>query len=107
MSSREDLVHLGLQVGDFVALVTSPELTADGFIVSRHLDGKAGVAVALALAKNFSENEAVLPHRTTVMVTITEEVGHGAATVCLRTSPSWFRWTTRCARPDSTPLRTG
>jgi peptidase M42 family hydrolase len=79
VSSREDLVSLGLQVGDFVAMITSPELTADGFIVSRHLDGKAGVAIALALAKNFSENKVVLPHRTTIMVTITEEVGHGAS----------------------------
>ncbi len=79
VSSREDLVRLGLQIGDFVALITSPELTADGFIVSRHLDGKAGVAIALALAKNFSENKVVLPHRTTIMVTITEEVGHGAS----------------------------
>ncbi|QLL05313.1 osmoprotectant NAGGN system M42 family peptidase [Mycobacterium vicinigordonae] len=79
VSSRDDLVRLGLNVGDFVALITSPELTADGFIVSRHLDGKAGVAVALALAKNFSENKVVLPHRTTIMVTITEEVGHGAS----------------------------
>ncbi|WP_264991378.1 osmoprotectant NAGGN system M42 family peptidase, partial [Mycobacterium kiyosense] len=79
VSSRDDLVRLGLNVGDFVALITSPELTADGFIVSRHLDGKAGVAVALTLAKNFSENKVVLPHRTTIMVTITEEVGHGAS----------------------------
>ena len=79
VSSRDDLVRLGLQIGDFVALITSPELTADGFIVSRHLDGKAGVAIALALAKNFSENKLVLPHRTTIMVTITEEVGHGAS----------------------------
>lgn len=79
VSSREDLLRLGLQIGDFVALITSPELTADGFIVSRHLDGKAGVAIALALAKNFSENKVVLPHRTTIMVTITEEVGHGAS----------------------------
>ncbi|BCZ24272.1 osmoprotectant NAGGN system M42 family peptidase [Mycobacterium senriense] len=79
VSTREDLVRLGLQVGDFVALITSPELTADGFVVSRHLDGKAGVAIALALAKNFSENKVVLPHRTTIMVTITEEVGHGAS----------------------------
>ena len=79
VSTRDDLVRLGLQVGDFVALITSPELTADGFIVSRHLDGKAGVAIALALAKNFSENSVVLPHRTTIMVTITEEVGHGAS----------------------------
>jgi peptidase M42 family hydrolase len=79
VSSREDLVRLGMHVGDFVALITSPELAADGFIVSRHLDGKAGVAVALTLAKYFSEKNIVLPHRTTIMVTITEEVGHGAS----------------------------
>ncbi len=79
VSSREDLANLGLQVGDFVALITSPELTADGYVVSRHLDGKAGVAIALALAKNFAENKVVLAHRTMIMVTITEEVGHGAS----------------------------
>lgn len=79
VSSREDLVNLGLNVGDFVAFITSPELTEDGFIVSRHLDGKAGVAVALALAKNSAEGKLVLPHQTTIMVTITEEVGHGAS----------------------------
>jgi peptidase M42 family hydrolase len=79
VSSREDLVRLGMNVGDFVALIASPELAADGFIVSRHLDGKAGVAVALALAKTFSENKVVLPHRTMIMITITEEVGHGAS----------------------------
>lgn len=79
VSSREDLIRLGLQVGDFVAFIASPELTADGYIVSRHLDGKAGVAIALALAKNFAEKKVVLPHRTMVMITITEEVGHGAS----------------------------
>jgi peptidase M42 family hydrolase len=79
VSSRDDLVRLGLNIGDFVALIASPELAADGFIVSRHLDGKAGVAIALALAKSFSENKAVLPHRAMIMVTITEEVGHGAS----------------------------
>ncbi|HZC54409.1 MAG TPA: osmoprotectant NAGGN system M42 family peptidase [Mycobacterium sp.] len=79
VSSRQDLVRLGLQVGDFVDLITSPELTDDGFIVSRHLDGKAGIAIALALAKNFSEKRVMLPHRTMIMVTITEEVGHGAS----------------------------
>jgi peptidase M42 family hydrolase len=79
VSTRADLERLGLQVGDFVAMITSPELTADGYIVSRHLDGKAGVAVALALAKTCSEQKLVLPHRTTIMVTITEEVGHGAS----------------------------
>jgi putative aminopeptidase FrvX len=60
VSTREDLEALGLNIGDFVAFITSPELTEDGFIVSRHLDGKAGVAVALALAKNVTENKIVL-----------------------------------------------
>jgi peptidase M42 family hydrolase len=79
VASRADLEALGLQVGDFVALIASPELTADGFVVARHLDGKAGVAVALALAKTVAEENIVLPHRTTIMITITEEVGHGAS----------------------------
>ena len=79
VSTRADLERLGLNVGDFVAFITSPELTEDGFVVSRHLDGKAGVAVALALAKNVVEQKMVLPHRTTIMITITEEVGHGAS----------------------------
>ena len=79
VSTRSDLENLGLNVGDFVALIASPELTEDGFVVSRHLDGKAGVAVALALAKTITERKAVLPHRTVLMVTITEEVGHGAS----------------------------
>lgn len=79
VSTRADLVALGLNVGDFVAFITSPELTQDDFIVSRHLDGKAGVAIALALARNVVEQKVVLPHRTTIMITITEEVGHGAS----------------------------
>ncbi len=79
VSTRADLERLGLNVGDFVALIASPELTEDGFVVSRHLDGKAGVAVALALAKSIAEQKIVLPHRATLMVTITEEVGHGAS----------------------------
>jgi peptidase M42 family hydrolase len=79
VSSKADLEELGLHVGDFVALIASPELTEDGYVVSRHLDGKAGVAVMLALAKVVVERKIVLPHRTTLMVTITEEVGHGAS----------------------------
>jgi putative aminopeptidase FrvX len=37
------------------------------------------VAVALALAKTVADGGIVLPHKTTIMVTITEEVGHGAS----------------------------
>lgn len=49
-------------------------------MVSRHLDGKARVAVALALAKTIAEQKVVLPHaRGDAHGAITEEeVGHGA-----------------------------
>ncbi len=80
VSSREDLTRLGIQVGDYVALMAGPELTHDGFIVSRHLDDQAGVAVALALVKHVAENKVRLPHRTAIMITIAEEVGYGAST---------------------------
>lgn len=79
VASKSDLAELGIQIGDSVALLASPELTDTGFICSRHLDGKAGVAIALALAKAVVEQRLVLPHRTGLMVTITEEVGHGAS----------------------------
>lgn len=79
VSTAEDLRDLGLQVGDTVALAASPELTDTGFVVSRHLDGKAGVAIALALARAAALGRIRLPHRTDLMVTITEEVGHGAS----------------------------
>src|SRR5690606_16351279 len=39
---------LGVDVGDMVAIDPQPEFLANGFIVSRHLDDKAGVAIMLA-----------------------------------------------------------
>lgn len=78
-ASAADLRALGIQVGDSVALVASPELTHSGFLVSRHLDGKAGVAAALAAAKAIVDGAIELPHRANLLVTIAEEVGHGAS----------------------------
>ncbi|QXC62655.1 osmoprotectant NAGGN system M42 family peptidase [Aquihabitans sp. G128] len=77
--SAEDLRALGFQVGDSVALVASPEITDAGFLVSRHLDGKAGVAAALAAAKAIVDGGVVPQHKANLLVTIAEEVGHGAS----------------------------
>ena len=49
--SREDLEKLGVNVGDFVAIDPQPEITPSGYIASRHLDDKAGVAALLAALK--------------------------------------------------------
>ncbi len=79
VSCRDDLAALGIQVGDFVALDANPEVTGSGFVVSRHLDGKAGVAAALAAARSVVRSAQPLPHRTHLLVTIAEEIGQGAS----------------------------
>ncbi len=75
-----DLVRLGIDVGDIVAIDPQPEFLDNGFIVSRHLDNKGGVAVMLAALKALSTSSP-LPVSMFWLFTIAEEVGHGAASV--------------------------
>ncbi len=78
VSSAADVTALGIQVGDFVALNADPVVTAGGYVKSRHLDDKAGVAALLAAVKAVVESDAVLPVSAHLLVTIGEEVGLGA-----------------------------
>jgi peptidase M42 family hydrolase len=79
--SAEDLQALGIRVGDVVAFDPSTEITRNGFIVSRHLDDKAGVAALLAAAKAVTEAQVPLEVDTHLLFTISEEVGSGASHV--------------------------
>lgn len=72
------LAALGLQVGDFVALDANPHITANGFVKSRHLDDKAGIAAALGAFKALTDARVVPLVGAHLLVTIAEEVGHGA-----------------------------
>ena len=69
---------LGIEVGDFVYLDPRVEQT-NGFIRSRHLDDKAGVACVLAAVKALRDAGQTPAQRTTIHVSNYEEVGHGAA----------------------------
>ncbi|GAA4284826.1 osmoprotectant NAGGN system M42 family peptidase [Brevibacterium daeguense] len=79
VSDKAGLEELGIEIGNTVALLSVPMTSRSGYINARHLDGKAGVAIALAAAKSVKEGRLRLPHRTSIMVTIFEEVGHGAS----------------------------
>jgi putative aminopeptidase FrvX len=46
--TAQDLTQLGIEIGDFIAVDPQSEFLDNGFIVSRHLDNKGGVAVMLA-----------------------------------------------------------
>ncbi|EOE5318341.1 osmoprotectant NAGGN system M42 family peptidase [Providencia rettgeri] len=72
-----DLQSHGLNVGDIVAVDAQPEFIDNGFIVSRHLDDKAGCAVMLAALKSLVDDGVVPEVPCQMMFTISEEVGIG------------------------------
>ncbi|KZE27366.1 osmoprotectant NAGGN system M42 family peptidase [Chelatococcus daeguensis] len=77
--SPRDLVHLGIDVGDTVAIDPQPEFLHNGFIVSRHLDDKGGVAILLAALKALKAEGAQPEVDTHFVFTIAEETGVGAS----------------------------
>ncbi|MEM7500066.1 MAG: osmoprotectant NAGGN system M42 family peptidase [Pseudomonadota bacterium] len=81
--NARDLGRLGVEVGDIVAIDPQPEFLDNGFIVSRHLDNKAGAAAMLAALEALHRADVALPVDMFWLFTIAEEVGHGAASVLL------------------------
>lgn len=76
----EDLQMLGIHVGDYVGVDAQPEyLPESGYVNSRHLDDKAGVAVLLGAAKAVLESGQRLPVDCHLIFTISEEVGSGSS----------------------------
>ncbi|MFW5660796.1 MAG: osmoprotectant NAGGN system M42 family peptidase, partial [Oceanicaulis sp.] len=79
--NASDLEALGFNIGDFIAIDPQPEFMDNGFIVSRHLDDKAGVAAMFATLKALVERGETPEVDTYFLLTITEEVGSGASSV--------------------------
>jgi peptidase M42 family hydrolase len=74
-----DLMRLGVRVGDTIAVDPGTEFGPNGFITSRYLDDKAGVASLLAAAEAIKRTGALLPLDVLLLFTISEEVGVGAS----------------------------
>lgn len=69
--------QLGIEVGDFVSFDPRFEVTASGFIKSRHLDDKASTALLLELLRALREEGTKLPHTTHFYISNNEEIGYG------------------------------
>lgn len=80
---RESAEALGIHVGDTVAIDPGAEFLENGYIVSRHLDDKAGCASMLAAIKAMADGKVKTPVDIHFIFTITEEVGSGASAVLL------------------------
>jgi len=79
--SKAETRAMGIDVGDYVAFDTNAEFLDNGFINSRHLDDKAGVAIALAAIEALEREGAKTPVDVHWLFTIAEEVGVGAASI--------------------------
>ncbi len=86
VNSAEQTQALGISSGDFVSFEPRLVVTPSGFIKSRFLDNKAGVAVLLGLARMIADGK-INPRRKLVAVFPTyEEVGHaGCGGACADT----------------------
>ena len=78
-SNKEETLALGIDVGDFVIFDTRTEVTGTGFIKSRYLDDKAGVAALYGALLALKKDGLTAAQRTTFLMCDYEEVGHGAA----------------------------
>ncbi|SHI18435.1 M42 family metallopeptidase [Sporanaerobacter acetigenes] len=79
VKNSEDVEKLGISVGDYVFFDPRAAVTDSGFIKSRHLDDKAGVASILGIAKYLVENKITPNYTTNFFISNYEEVGHGAS----------------------------
>ncbi|ABS62437.1 peptidase M42 family protein [Parvibaculum lavamentivorans DS-1] len=79
--SEAETRALGIHVGDTISIDPETEFSDTGFVTSRHLDDKAGVASMLAAAKAVTQSEVTLPIDCHLLFTISEEVGVGSSHV--------------------------
>lgn len=77
-TSQEETEKLGIEVGNFVAFDPRLEAT-NGFIRSRHLDDKAGVACMVSAIKALTDAGLEPAQDTVFHFSNYEEVGHGAS----------------------------
>ncbi|MBS4207821.1 M42 family metallopeptidase [Bacillus sp. FJAT-50079] len=76
-TNAEETRMLGINVGDFVSFDPRVQLTASGFIKSRHLDDKASTAILLRIIKWIQEEGIELPYTTHFLISNNEEIGYG------------------------------
>lgn len=79
VKDKDDVLKLGISVGDFISFDARAVITPSGYIKSRHLDDKASVAALFGLLES-SKREGWTPkHDLVFLISNYEEVGHGAS----------------------------
>jgi len=77
VKNADDVKKLGIDVGDYCYFDPRVEVTKSGFIKSRHLDDKAGVAALFGAIDYFIRTKEVPAYETWFYISVAEEVGNG------------------------------
>lgn len=79
VKSKEDVLKLGINNGDFIAYDPKTVITESGFVKSRFLDDKLSVSILFGVLNHIKEHQIKLKNKTYFMFSTYEEVGHGMA----------------------------
>lgn len=79
VSSKQDVLNLGICNGDFIAYDPKTTILDNGFIKSRFLDDKLSVCILLGLLYKIKQENIQVKRSFYVCISTYEEVGHGAS----------------------------
>ncbi len=77
--SKDDVLALGIQNGDFISIDPKTTITDSGFVKSRHIDDKISVSIIFTVFKYLLENNKKPNYNIKFVISTYEEIGHGAA----------------------------
>lgn len=81
VSTKSDVLNLGISTGDFISIDPKFEYTQSGFIKTRFLDDLASVFLLLELLKELKEKNITPKDNLLFTFTTYEEVGHGCSSI--------------------------
>jgi putative aminopeptidase FrvX len=81
VSNKNDVKELGIQNGDYVSIDPRFTVTKNGYVKSRFIDDKGGVACCLASIKYMRDNNCIPKHKTIFAFPFYEEIGLGGSFV--------------------------
>ena len=79
VKTKEDVLALGINNGDIIAIDPKTTFTESGFIKSRFLDDKISVTCLFEILHHFKTENIKPSYKTIFIISTYEEVGHGAA----------------------------
>ncbi|MGL5414905.1 MAG: M42 family metallopeptidase [Clostridium sp.] len=79
VKNKEEVLNLGIGVGDFIFIDPKTTVTESGFLKSRFIDDKGSVACLISLLEIFKRENIIPSYTTKVFISTYEEVGHGSS----------------------------